>query len=57
MSAKRNELMVRKANLKKNRVGTKKNSKKNMVSMNPGCRACGNPMYPDCMDSCPLFDD
>ena len=22
-----------------------------------GCRACGNPTYPDCMDSCPLFDD
>ena len=21
-----------------------------------GCRACGGP-YPDCMDSCPLFDD
>ena len=24
---------------------------------NPGCRACGNPAYPECMDSCPLFDD
>ena len=21
-----------------------------------GCRACGNPAYPDCQDSCPLFD-
>lgn len=21
-----------------------------------GCRACGGP-YPDCMDSCPIFDD
>ncbi len=21
-----------------------------------GCRACGNPLYPDCQDSCPLFD-
>ena len=23
----------------------------------PACRACGNPAYPECMDSCPLFDD
>lgn len=23
----------------------------------PGCRACGNPSYPKCKDSCPLFDD
>ena len=22
-----------------------------------GCAACGNPAYPDCMDSCPLYDD
>lgn len=22
-----------------------------------GCRACGNPAWPECMDSCPLFDD
>lgn len=22
-----------------------------------GCAACGNPAYPDCMSSCPLFDD
>ena len=21
-----------------------------------GCAACGNPAYPDCKDSCPLFD-
>ncbi len=21
-----------------------------------GCIACGNPMYPQCKDSCPLFD-
>lgn len=24
--------------------------------MPPGCAACGGP-YPDCTDSCPLFDD
>lgn len=24
---------------------------------NPGCVACGNPAYPDCMDSCPMYDD
>ena len=23
----------------------------------PGCRACGNPNYPKCIDSCPLTDD
>ncbi len=23
----------------------------------PGCRACGNPAYPNCIDSCPLMDD
>ena len=23
----------------------------------PGCRACGNPVYPNCIDSCPLMDD
>lgn len=22
-----------------------------------GCMACGNPAYPNCKDSCPLFDD
>ena len=22
-----------------------------------GCDACGNPAYPKCKDSCPLFDD
>ena len=22
-----------------------------------GCGACGNPAYPYCKDSCPLFDD
>ena len=22
----------------------------------PGCAACGNPAYPMCKDSCPLFD-
>ncbi len=22
-----------------------------------GCRACGNPVYPKCMDACPLFDN
>lgn len=22
-----------------------------------GCRACGNPAYPDCKSSCSLFDD
>ncbi len=23
----------------------------------PGCSACGNPAYPECKASCPLFDD
>lgn len=22
-----------------------------------GCDACGNPAYPNCTDSCPIFDD
>ena len=22
-----------------------------------GCAACGNPAYPDCKTSCPMFDD
>ena len=22
-----------------------------------GCTACGNPAYPNCKTSCPLFDD
>ena len=22
-----------------------------------GCIACGNPAFPSCQDSCPLFDD
>ena len=21
------------------------------------CEACGNPAYPECKDSCPIFDD
>ena len=25
--------------------------------MPEGCAACGNPAYPDCRSSCPLFDD
>lgn len=24
---------------------------------NSGCAACGNPAYPKCMSSCPMFDD
>jgi hypothetical protein len=27
------------------------------VSEEPGCDACGNPAYPLCKSSCPLFDD
>ena len=23
----------------------------------PGCAACGNPAYPNCKSSCPMFDD
>ncbi len=23
----------------------------------PGCDACGNPAYPNCKSSCPIFDD
>lgn len=22
-----------------------------------GCRACGNPVYPNCIEACPLFDN
>lgn len=22
-----------------------------------GCRACGNPAFPNCKSSCPMFDD
>ena len=29
----------------------------NGVRRDPGCRACGNPAYPDCKASCPMFDD
>ena len=25
--------------------------------MPEGCAACGNPAYPDCQSSCPIFDD
>ncbi len=25
--------------------------------MNPGCVACGNPTYPECMTHCPMYDD
>lgn len=25
--------------------------------MPEGCAACGNPAYPNCMDSCPMYDD
>ena len=27
------------------------------ADMPEGCAACGNPAYPDCQSSCPLFDD
>ncbi len=27
------------------------------ISIPVGCRACGNPAYPKCKASCPLFDD
>lgn len=30
---------------------------KNVMSKPPGCRACGNPAYPACKISCPMFDD
>ncbi len=26
-------------------------------SEDEGCRACGNPDYPNCQSSCPLYDD
>ena len=26
-------------------------------SYDEGCAACGNPDYPECKSSCPLFDD
>ena len=25
--------------------------------MPEGCASCGNPAYPDCQSSCPIFDD
>lgn len=25
--------------------------------MPEGCAACGNPAFPNCIDSCPMFDD
>ncbi|WP_163428033.1 hypothetical protein [Eubacterium pyruvativorans] len=25
--------------------------------MGDGCAACGNPAYPECMSSCPMYDD
>lgn len=28
----------------------------NLLS-DPGCAACGNPAYPNCKISCPLFDE
>lgn len=27
------------------------------ILSNPGCTACGNPTYPNCKSSCPMFDD
>lgn len=27
------------------------------ICKSAGCIACDNPTYPDCIDSCPLFDD
>ncbi len=27
------------------------------MGMPPGCAACGNPAYPACKNSCPMFDD
>ena len=30
---------------------------KNAMSIPPGCLACGNPAYPACKTSCPMFDD
>lgn len=27
------------------------------ILSNPGCAACGNPAYPQCKISCPMFDD
>lgn len=27
------------------------------ILSNPGCAACGNPAYPDCKTSCPMFDE
>ena len=27
------------------------------ILSNPGCAACGNPAYPKCKTSCPMFDD
>ena len=51
-----NKKMLRNKGIKKCLKNNKKPSVK-IHCMDPGCRACGNPTYPDCMDSCPLFDD
>lgn len=29
----------------------------NDLADEPGCRACGNPAYPNCKAGCPMFDD
>lgn len=48
-------------NKKKNRISKMcMNKKKNVKLANckgAGCIACDSPFYPDCIDSCPMFDD
>jgi len=35
----------------------RRNSYGDAIYVPVGCRACGNPAYPKCKSSCPLFDD
>lgn len=50
-----------KKNINHNKMPKMHINRKNGVKMpnckGAGCRACGSPFYPDCIDSCPLFDN
>ena len=50
-------MKARKENIKKGYALSRKDSLSYYIRKPAGCAACGNPAYPECKYSFPLFDD
>lgn len=55
----RSDMLTKEKNHTENLEDRKKDLKIVQITIckGAGCIACDNPIYPDCIDSCPMFDD